>query len=371
MLRDELLQMITLAERLIGAGEIGVLATLFSSSGSTYRPLGSMMVSGPAKMIAGGVSGGCLEEYVARQGRVIVQQRVADVLSFDTDPDGDTGGRPALGCGGAIEVLVERFTPDHLMFLREFYAARAGDHFRSAACVIEKSAANALKVRRFWFADAAGLDPHLERLRARSAAAGKSQYGVLSATQRALVYYAAPMTRLVIFGAGNDVRPVCALARSLGWHITVVDRRARLATPFRFPEADCVLAADWATAVSEIEFTPQTAVVMMTHSIPDDIEILPLLVEKPAAYIGVLGPEHRRQWLLEGVAETVTLSASFTERIRGPIGLNLGDRSAPGIAMSIIAEILAELNRCNAKPRSRGSLSVVSTSRAKALAANG
>ncbi len=64
---DELTAMIALAKRLLASGTGGTLSTLFSTRGSTYRPLGSMMVSLPG-MHAGGVSGGCLEEYVARVG---------------------------------------------------------------------------------------------------------------------------------------------------------------------------------------------------------------------------------------------------------------------------------------------------------------
>jgi xanthine dehydrogenase accessory factor len=61
------------------------------------------------------------------------------------------------------------------------------------------------------------------------------------------------------------------------------------------------------------------------------------------AYLGALGPEHRRQWLLDGLAQ-VNGSASMATTLRGPIGLNLGDRSAAGIAVSIMSEILAVMH---------------------------
>src|SRR4051794_19092281 len=119
MTRNDLIDMIALAERLRAASEPAVLATLFATNGSTYRPLGSMMLCGPSsELMAGGVSGGCLEEYIARRGRMLTEQSPATMLSFDADPDGGRADVPSLGCGGSIEVLVERFRFEHLEFLK-------------------------------------------------------------------------------------------------------------------------------------------------------------------------------------------------------------------------------------------------------------
>src|SRR5205814_10170599 len=111
--------------------------------------------------------------------------------------------------------------------------------------------------------------------------------------------------------------------------------------------------SDRATAADAITFTPSTAVVLMTHSLSDDMDILPLLASKPMAYIGSLGPEHRRQWLLDCVKEMTGTVAALAARLRGPIGLDLGDRSAMGIAVSIVSEVLAEMNGRSALPLSQ------------------
>src|SRR5260221_12773518 len=108
--------MIALAERLLATDTPGTLATLFSARGSTYRSLGSMMVSLPG-IHAGGISGGCLEEYVARAGERATRDTPATLLSFSTHPDSDDDV-PVLGCGGSIDVLVERLTPQHLDWLK-------------------------------------------------------------------------------------------------------------------------------------------------------------------------------------------------------------------------------------------------------------
>jgi xanthine dehydrogenase accessory factor len=330
---------------------------LFSADGSTYRTLGSMMVSGPGSgFIAGGVSGGCLEEYIARRGRELIGRYGATMLSFDTDPDNHGDGVPSLGCGGSIEVLVERCTPDHLTFLRRLSTAQSSDTCSTVASVIDPADLPALTVRRSWFdQDDSITDPSLELLRQRAISERRSRHGAVDGSYSALVHYVRPLTRLVLLGAGNDARPLCKLARSLGWHVTVADRRARLATQARFPDADQVIAGDWWSALKEITFTPQTAVVVMTHSVNDDVEILPLLSLVPSAYIGVLGPEHRLGWVLRDAQATAALSEEFLARVRGPIGLDLGERGPEGIAVSIASEILAAMNGRAATPLSQPS----------------
>jgi xanthine/CO dehydrogenase XdhC/CoxF family maturation factor len=219
-------------------------------------------------------------------------------------------------------------------------------------CTIDASAKHEIAVRRILWTDGDELpddattllDPQIERLRERAMLARRSMQGSIGPHRQALVHYVPPLVRLVVLGAGNDARPLCSFGHSLGWHVCVADRRARLATHGRFPEADQLVASDWWTALRSITFTPQTAVVLMTHSLADDAEILPLLAERPAAYIGVLGPAHRRRWLLENVEDAAVLPETFVDRLRGPIGLDLGDRSPGGIAVAIVAEIMAELN---------------------------
>ena len=102
----------------------------------------------------------------------------------------------------------------------------------------------------------------------------------------------------------------------------------------------------------------------MTHSLSDDIELLPLLRDKQMFYVGALGPAHRRQWVIDGAMATTSLPEAFIDRFKGPIGLNLGERSAVGIAVAISAEILAILNDRNARPLS--DLAAPSTTRAHA-----
>jgi xanthine/CO dehydrogenase XdhC/CoxF family maturation factor len=343
-MKQELPAMIELADRLLATATPGTLATLFSARGSTYRPLGSMMVSLPG-VHAGGISGGCLEEYVARVGERATRDARAVMLDFDTHPDADDHV-PTLGCGGSIELLVERLTPHHLRLLERLAGAYERDDYSLLACVVKRSGPS-VSVSREWLeqADQSTFPkPELEGVCAKTVRDATSLQMTLEADTDVLIHYVPPLTRLVIFGAGDDARPLCTIGAQLGWHVSVVDRRARLATSARFPDADAVVADDWDEATERLRLTSRTAVVLMTHSLEDDARVLSLLSAQTMAYVGALGPAHRREWLLEEAAARDPLSPEFASTLRGPIGVDLGDRSAAGIAVAVTAEILAQLN---------------------------
>jgi len=137
----------------------------------------------------------------------------------------------------------------------------------------------------------------------------------------------------------------------MGWHVSVADRRGRLATRARFPNARAVLACDWDEAVDAVVCSPRTAAVLMTHSLDDDARVLSLLSRRQLSYLGALGPAHRRQWLIDQASlYDLTRGDQIAVTVHGPIGLDLGDRSAAGIAVAVAAEILARLNHRDAKP---------------------
>jgi len=323
---DELAAMIALAKRLVASGTAGTLSTLFSACGSTYRSLGSLMVSFPGKH-AGGVSGGCLEEYVARVGERATRTAPVVMLRFSTHPDSESDA-PVPGCGGSIEVLVERLTQDHVAFLEQFAIASDSDDGATLACRVTR-AGESLSVGREWL----GSDCRL--------ASGPDL----------LVHRIPPVTRLLIFGAGDDARPLCDIGASLGWHVSVIDRRTRLATRARFPNARAILAGEWEDAVDAVAVSARTAAVLMTHSLDDDARVLALLSRRQSPYVGALGPAQRRQWLIdEAMAYAVTRGDRLAIKVHGPVGLDLGDRSAAGIAVAVAAEILARLNHRDAKP---------------------
>lgn len=146
-----------------------------------------------------------------------------------------------------------------------------------------------------------------------------------------------PETVFVI-GCGHVGQAVVQLASWLGYRVVAYDDRSELATPDVTPDADQYLTGSIEEALAEVKVTPSTYVTLLTRNVLVDREILPHLIESPAAYIGVIGS--RRRW-----AETVRLlrkdglSEEQLARLHSPIGLALNAETPQEIALSIMAEI--------------------------------
>jgi xanthine dehydrogenase accessory factor len=169
---------------------------------------------------------------------------------------------------------------------------------------------------------------------------GKSAMVEVDGKKQFLNVYA-PTARLVIIGAVHISQALAPLARSLDYDVTVVDPRTAFASAERFP--DVKLIAEWPEeALPGLNIDHYTAFVAVTHDPKIDDPALLHAFEKNCFYIGALGSRktHAKRGdrlKVQGVSE-----ADFA-RIKAPIGLNIGAVSPSEIAVSIMAEITAEL----------------------------
>lgn len=340
MTRDEILQLRDLIDRSLRSGISAVVATLVAREGHSYREPGSMMVMNEALEVAGGVSGGCLEEYIGRAGRELLRDRDSALMNFDTSDDGDTD-RPVLGCGGRLQILVEMARPDHLDYLDVLLATmQRSDRAATMFNLTEQSAYLSPSQCRSIVVDDAVVfgDALLDSQATELVGEAISLRESLTVRNRSGFYaanYLWPQPRLVVFGAREDAMPLMQIAKAASWYVTVVDRRLRLATTGRFPLADQVIAERWDAAIGSIEWNRWTAAVAMTHSLGDDAAILGDLLARDIAYLGLLGPSVRADKLW------AALPADGRSRVRSPVGLALGDKSPAAVAVAIMAELIA------------------------------
>ena len=148
-----------------------------------------------------------------------------------------------------------------------------------------------------------------------------------------------PAPRLVLIGAVHIAQALVALAGGLGLAVSVVDPRAPFNSAERFAGAARVVR--WPDeAMAELAPDAQTAVVALAHDPKLDDPALDAALRSEAFYIGALGSRKSHAARLERLAGMGHAAAALA-RVRGPVGLALGAVSAPEIALSILAEIVA------------------------------
>jgi xanthine dehydrogenase accessory factor len=148
-----------------------------------------------------------------------------------------------------------------------------------------------------------------------------------------------PPVRMIVVGAVHIAQALVPLASQLGYGPIVVDPRRSFATDERFP--DVSVSTEWPDeAMDALKPDPRTAVVTLTHDPKLDDPALDRALKSPAFYIGALGSRRTHAARLQRLRALGHDEAALA-RIRGPVGLNIEAVTAPEIALSILAEIVA------------------------------
>jgi xanthine dehydrogenase accessory factor len=161
------------------------------------------------------------------------------------------------------------------------------------------------------------------------------------AGQKLFLNVHAPTAKMVIVGAVHISQALAPLARSLGYDVTVVDPRTAFASAERFP--DVPLVAEWPdVALPPLNVDHYTAFVAVTHDPKIDDPALLHAFERNCFYIGALGSRKTHAKRGERLRAQGAKEADIA-RIHAPIGLAIGAVSPSEIAVSIMAEITAQL----------------------------
>lgn len=150
-----------------------------------------------------------------------------------------------------------------------------------------------------------------------------------------------PALRLVIIGAVHIAQGVIPIAQQAGYQVTVIDPRGAFATGARFPGIE--LYAEWPDEIiPKIGLDARTAMIALTHDPKIDDPALALALTSDVFYIGALGSKKTQSTRTERLKAKGFTDAQLA-RIHGPIGLQIGAKGAPEIAISIMAEMTRAL----------------------------
>lgn len=146
-----------------------------------------------------------------------------------------------------------------------------------------------------------------------------------------------PPLRLVIIGAVHIAQSVIPIAQQLGYDVTVIDPRGAFATGARFP--GIALHAEWPDEIlPQIGLDARTALIALTHDPKIDDPALNAALKSEVFYIGALGSKKTQASRAQRLKEA-GFGDDALARIHGPIGLNIGAKGAPEIAVSIMGEV--------------------------------
>jgi len=152
-----------------------------------------------------------------------------------------------------------------------------------------------------------------------------------------LVETLTPPIQLIVLGDWPDGRSSAQIAQHIGWQTAIYDASA---------PSFCIEGT-----LQQHAIDPQTAVLIATHNLARDAHILGAVLRSDCGYVGVIGSYKRRQELARLICEQddFELIESF-EQVSCPAGLNLGGQGAQSIALSVVAEVQAQLHRRNGQP---------------------
>ncbi|MGH7307575.1 MAG: XdhC family protein [Candidatus Rokuibacteriota bacterium] len=324
-------------DQLRRAPERVAVATLISTRGTTPRKEGAKMLVGAGGAVLGSVTiGGCVDAQVIEESAQVLEHQRPRLLELNLGDE--EAWEIGLTCGGTIEVLVEPLALDFYERVRA-HAARGG-HGAIVTRLDGQEAGKLLVLDDGTVEGSLGerfLDERFTAEARQAMARGAPQTVFLEGV-RAFVEVVAPASLLVVVGASHVAMPLTELARVLGYRTVVLDGRPRFATPERFPHVDELRVGIPSELIRSYPLTPSAALVLVAHDYKYDLPVLRHALETPLGYVGMLGSRRRGATILKFLAED-GLSQAQLARIRVPIGLDLGARSAPEIALAILAEI--------------------------------
>jgi xanthine dehydrogenase accessory factor len=295
--------------------------------------------------------GGCVDAQVLAEAEAILGGAGGPRL-LQMDLGDEDAWEIGLTCGGTIEVFLEPVALGEAgtgaLGLYEILRGHVGAG-RAGALItrLDPPGAGAKLLvlddgRRAGSLGAPALDEAAGVAAREAFGTGASRTGSLGPAPgvRCFLEMHVPAPTLLVVGAGHVAMPLVTLARTVGFRSVVVDGRPRLATRDRFPDADELVVGIPSEVTRRVPLRSSSAVVLVAHDYKYDLPVLRHVLTTPAGYVGLLGSRRRGEAILKLLRED-GLDETALARIRVPIGLDLGARSAPEIALAILAEAVA------------------------------
>lgn len=355
----EITDIITAYHDALASGKKMALATVVHVEGSSYRRPGARMLVTEDGQLTGAISGGCLEGDALRKALLAISQQTNKLVTYDTMDDEDAKFGVQLGCNGVVHILFEPIDTNSESHPITLLEKTVSQRINSVIVTLFSIGSRGLQpgtgllVQKQYeecISENFNADFDVTLPEARSVLdshVSSFKHGLGPQKLTAFIEFHTPPVSLVVVGAGNDAIPLVSMASLLGWDITVADGRSNQVTKDRFPAARKLLLTKSAELVAQIPCDHQTVFVLMTHNYNYDLDVLRFFLQQTQSpYIGSLGPKKKLEKMFaELSASGMEITESQKSRIFGPVGLDIGAETSEEIALSVLAEIKAALNK--------------------------
>lgn len=306
------LQVLKSARDWVNAGRRVVMATVIRTWGSAPRPIGALTAIRDDGMVVGSVSGGCIEDDMilqVRSGELVKDKPATTKYGVSAEE----AKRFGLPCGGTLELVLEPLTKESGI---DELLARVERH--------------ELVMRR------------LDMKSGRATIAPAKSTDLLAFDGVTLATVHGPRWRLLIIGAGQLSTFLAQMAQGLDYQVTICDPREEYAEGWNVAGVELKRGMP-DDVVTEMNPDSHSAVVTLTHDPKlDDMALLEAL-KSPAFYVGAIGSRKNNDARRKRLAD-FDLSQEEIARLHGPVGLKLGAKTPPEIAIAILAEMTAIRN---------------------------
>ena len=286
-----------------------VLATVVETWGSAPRPAGALLAIRDDGQVSGSVSGGCVEDdLIDRIRNHSLAGDKPEIVLYGISKE--QAARFGLPCGGRLQIVLESLADaDQLSQLLKRIAQRE------------------------LIARTLDLDTGQVTL------APASRKDLLTFDGQRLTTIHGPRWRLLIIGAGQLSRYLAQVALALDYHVVVCDPREEYANSWDVSGVDFDRGMP-DDVITQLDLDSHSAVVAVTHDPKlDDLALIEAL-KSAAFYVGALGSRLNTAKRKQRLAE-FDLSQGELDRLHGPVGLRIGSKTPPEIAVSILAEMTA------------------------------
>ncbi len=323
------------------------LATLVFKTGSAPQVPGSSALFGREGLISGTLGGGMMEAAAAEAATRLIRNGGSEFFVYDLNHDiSDSGSGPV--CGGKAGILIEASPEKHLSTFQKLNHAIRQRIAGVLMTSFRTDENGRLTIDRRWHAENESSSPDgftscLEEKKIRYAGSAMDEQSG-EVREGIILEPVFPLPRLVIVGAGHIGRALAHLGSLLDFEVTVADDRPALVTRDNIPDADEFLTGDLRNTYSRLKISEDTYIVIATRDHHNDAEALEAFIGKPAAYIGMIGSRRKISLMRKKFLDEGLTTEEQWNRIKAPVGLDIGSQTVQEIALSIAAQLVQVRN---------------------------